>query len=86
MNNQRHKFEYEGKTIYEFQESLDSMNIYIKPPPIAFEKNRKEWLKNNPGKQPPTLEVKIHNQALSVGFKGLPPYLQHNTKGKVDTS
>ena len=62
------------------------MNIFIKPPPIVFEKYRKEFIKNNPGKQPPTIEVKIENNRVQVGLKSLPPYLNHVTKGKIDTS
>lgn len=78
---------FKGKVVYEWQESIDTVTIYIKPPPILTDKKlRAEFASKNPGVPLPTLEVKINNQRVSVGMKGNPPYIDLKTKKLVDTS
>lgn len=72
----RQQFNYEGKLIYEWDQSLEEVFIYIKAPDCLLEKNLKEIKKNlKPGEQPPKLEVFFKPDQLSVGLKCLPPYL-----------
>jgi len=69
----RLKFEHEGRTIYEWEQSLEEVNIYISPPP---------------GVKAEHLEVVIEHLRLSIGLKGNPPFIQEETGGpvKVDES
>jgi hypothetical protein len=77
----------EGKLIYEWQESIDTVTVFIRPPPILTNKAaRSEYAKNNPGVALPSLDIKIANQRLTVGMKGAPPFLDLKTKKLVDTS
>jgi len=60
----RIKFEYEGRLIYEWDQSLDECNIYIKPP---------EGVTKN------VLDISITHNHLRVGLKGSPPFIDENT-------
>lgn len=67
---------HEGRTIYEWDQSLEEVFIYIKAPDCLLENNLKEIKKNlKPGEQPPKLEVIFKPNEVSIGLKGLPPYL-----------
>jgi len=57
---QRHAFTHEGRTVYEWDQSIDEVNVYITPP---------EGL---PAK---ALSVEIKAGSISVGIKGNPPFL-----------
>jgi hypothetical protein len=64
----RLKFEYEGRTVYEWEQSLEEVNIYIEPPP---------------GVTRAMLDVKITHTHLTVGLKGAPPFIDEDTGGPV---
>lgn len=67
---------HEGRLIYEWDQSLEEVFIYIKAPDCLLEKNMKEIKKNlKPGEQPPKLEVNFKANEVSIGLKGLPPYI-----------
>ena len=57
---QRHKYTHNGRVIYEWDQTLTEVNIYITVPTGVRAKN---------------LVVNIQTQHLSVGIKGNPPYL-----------
>lgn len=62
----RYKFEYEGRTIYEWEQSLNDVLIYIPAPPgVPLSKK--------------TLEISITPNHITVGLKGAPPYLDEDT-------
>lgn len=62
----RLKFEYQGRTIYEWEQSLSEVNIYIEPPA---------------GIQSKMFEVVISHRHLKVGLKNAPPFLDEDTGG-----
>lgn len=64
----RFKFEHEGQTIYEWEQSLEEVNIYIVPPP---------GLTRN------LIDVEISHLHLRVGVKGSPPFIDEDTGGPV---
>ncbi|EFJ13817.1 hypothetical protein SELMODRAFT_92763 [Selaginella moellendorffii] len=64
----RHKFVHNGQTIYEWDQTLDEVNIYIDLP------------KQIPKK---LFSCNIQLQHVEVGIKGNPPYLNHNLGGPV---
>ncbi len=76
----RQKFEYNGQLVYEWDQTLDDVNIYIKPPRILIKKYQHEFVKSlKPGEKLPTLEVKIAPTHLTIGIKGNPPFLNVNS-------
>lgn len=64
----RFKFEYEGRTIYEWEQSLDEVNIYLEPPP---------------GVPRSAIVINIAHRHLTVGLRGAPPFLDEDTGGPV---
>jgi len=62
----RHAFVHAGRTIYEWDQSLDEVNIWIKPPP---------------GVTPNLIDILIQHSHLRVGIKGNPPFLNEDTGG-----
>jgi hypothetical protein len=69
----RRPFQHDGKTIYEWEQSLDDVNIYIKPPP---------------GIKAKMMDIRITETELRVGLKGNPPFLHERFPSLVkrDTS
>lgn len=66
----RFKFEHDGNTIYEWEQSLDEVNIYITPPR---------------GLERRMIVVEISHLHLCVGIKGSPPFIDEDTGGPVKT-
>lgn len=60
----RLKFEYDGRTIYEWEQSLQECNIYIKPPDGVTKK---------------IIDIVITYNHLKVGIKGSPPFIDEDT-------
>lgn len=60
----RHRFVHSGRTVYEWEQTLEEVTIDIPLPPGATKKD---------------LAVKVTNDHLTVGLKGLPPYLDVST-------
>eukprot|EP00884_Botryococcus_braunii_P023417 jgi/Botrbrau1/975/Bobra.114_1s0016.1 len=65
---ERHKFVCQGRSIYEWDQTLGDVNIYIELPP---------------GLRAKDLTVKISSKHLTVGIKGNDPYLDHDFGGLV---
>jgi hypothetical protein len=83
----RQPFVYNGNTVYEWEQSLEEIFIYVKAPDCILEKNREEVKKNlQPGQQAPKIEVKFTPTHLSFGLKGLPCYLDEDLMHKVKSS
>ena len=64
----RHVFRHEGRDIYEWDQSLEEVGIWIKPPPGVTSKH---------------LDITIASGHLKVGIKGNPPFLDQATGGVV---
>ena len=69
---------FEGRTVYEWEQSLEEVNIYIKPPE---------------GVKASMIECKIQKSHLRLAIKGNPPYIdvsygyywlnERNSRGKT---
>lgn len=70
--------------IYEWDQNLETVTIYIEAPPVLQPKNR-EILKKQlqPGESLPVLDIRIEPQELTVGIKGNPPFLKEKLGGQV---
>ncbi|CAN0527937.1 unnamed protein product, partial [Ectocarpus sp. 8 AP-2014] len=56
----RIKFEHEGRTVYEWEQSLEEVNLYIETPP---------------GVKADRIECKITPRHICLGLKGNPPFI-----------
>ena len=64
----RQKFQHNGQTVYEWEQSMEEVLLYVTPPP---------------GVKARDIECKIKVNHLSLGIKGNPPFLDHDTGGAV---
>ncbi|CAN0531560.1 unnamed protein product, partial [Ectocarpus sp. 12 AP-2014] len=64
----RIKFEHEGRTVYEWEQSLEEVNLYIETPP---------------GVKADRIECKITPRHICLGLKGNPPFIDEDTGGPV---
>ena len=87
MKNGRIPFYYNKQLVYEWEQNLEEVIIYIKAPECILSKN-KEIIKKNlkPGQKMPKLEVKITPPHLTVGLIDFPPYLSEDLVQKVKAS
>ena len=67
----RYIFEHEGRTIYEWEQSIDECNIYIHPPEGVTRAH---------------LDIVITNESLRVGLKEQTPFINEKTGGSVKVS
>ncbi|CAM9614243.1 unnamed protein product [Chrysoparadoxa australica] len=65
----RVKFIYEGRTVYEWEQSLQEINIYIQVPEGVTSK---------------MIDCRISSHELNLGLKGNPPFLKEQTGGAVN--
>ncbi|KAK9810591.1 hypothetical protein WJX73_002905 [Symbiochloris irregularis] len=68
---ERHKFTHQGQTVYEWDQTLTELNIYVELPPGVRGKD---------------LFVDITATHLRVGLKPNPPYLDKDFAGRVKVS
>ena len=69
------------------EQTIDEVHIYIEPPPFLLAKNKEAFKKQlQPGEKMPELEIKITATHLTVGLKGLPPFLNEDLAGLVKAS
>ncbi|XP_039123798.1 nudC domain-containing protein 2 [Dioscorea cayenensis subsp. rotundata] len=66
----RHSFVHNGQKVFEWDQTLDEVNLYIDLPPDVPSK---------------LFYGKIQAQHLEVGIKGNPPYLNHDLAAPVKT-
>jgi len=64
----RQKFQHQGRTIYEWDQTLDEINIYIKPPEGVTAK---------------LINCVIESKHISIGIKGNPPYINDDLFSSV---
>jgi hypothetical protein len=65
----RKQFKYQGQLIYEWEQTIDEVYIYVFPPP------------DMPGS---ALDVKISSSALAVGVKGNPPFISEDFPHEIN--
>eukprot|EP00828_Plagiopyla_frontata_P044083 TRINITY_DN7084_c0_g1_i1.p1 TRINITY_DN7084_c0_g1~~TRINITY_DN7084_c0_g1_i1.p1 ORF type:complete len:183 (+),score=44.25 TRINITY_DN7084_c0_g1_i1:156-704(+) len=83
----RQDFKFNGETIYQWEQDLDDIHIYITPPKFILPKYRDEIRKQlQPGEQLPLLEVKIDSQHVMVKIKGNDSfYLNNDLENKCNS-
>lgn len=64
----RFKFEHEGRTIYEWDQNLEEVNLYLLSPP---------------GVPRQVIDIVIGHKNLRIGIKGNPPFIDEATGGPV---
>jgi len=64
----RHQFFHNGQLIYEWDQELDTINIYIKPPPGVTARH---------------IQCEISPQKLVLGLKGNPPFIDQDFFSRV---
>ena len=64
----RYRFEHEGRLIYEWDQSLEEVNIYVEPPQ---------------GIPRHLYDIEISHKHLRVGLKDTPPFIDEDTWGPV---
>lgn len=64
----RYKFEHDGRTIYEWEQSLEEVNIYMQPP---------EGIPRH------LYDIEISHRHVRVGLKDAPPFIDEDTWGPV---
>jgi len=64
-------YEYQGRKIYEWEQSLEEIHVYVEVPP---------------GVRAKMLDVKITATQLSIGLKGNPPFIGEPFAGTVNSS
>lgn len=73
--------------IYEWEQTLDEVHIYIQPPKFLLPKHKEEFRKQlAPGEKLPELEIKITSTHLRIGLKGTPPFLDEDLGGQAKAS
>ena len=80
-------FYYGKQKVYEWEQNLEEIIIYIEAPEYVLPKNReiiKRQLK--PGQQMPKLDIKITPTHLTVGIKDLRPYLSEDFSQNIKAS
>ena len=75
----RQQFTHEGRVIYEWDQTIDEVNIYVLLPDFLMPKNKKSvQAQLQPGQSMPSLDVVIKPKHLQVGIKGNPPFLDED--------
>lgn len=65
----RKKFQHQGQTIYEWEQDLEEINVYIRPPPGVTKAH---------------LSIVMTCARLSVGIKGNPPFIDQEWCALID--
>ena len=67
---ERHAFRHEGRVVYEWDQTLEEVNMYVEVPPGVTAK---------------VLAVRIDTDEVAIGIRGNPPYLEHRLTERVKT-
>uniref|UniRef100_A0A0G4FK65 CS domain-containing protein n=1 Tax=Chromera velia CCMP2878 TaxID=1169474 RepID=A0A0G4FK65_9ALVE len=67
----RQAFMYDQRVIYEWEQSIDEVHVYIKPPEGVTKHH---------------LDIKLEPRKVSVGLKGNPPFLSEELSSLADSS
>jgi hypothetical protein len=80
----RQQFKYNGQVVYEWEQDLNEVILYFKPPEWALPKNLREMRKNlQPGQVLPELFVEIERDRIKVGVRPNPPFMDEELWGLV---
>merc|ERR1711935_350256 len=82
----RQQFKHQNQLVYEWEQDLNEINIYITPPDFLLPKNKDIILKNlKPGQKMPKFDIKIKNNHVSIAVDGNPPYINEALFKHIDT-
>eukprot|EP00919_Chromeraceae_sp_WS-2016_P057998 GHVR01137564.1.p1 GENE.GHVR01137564.1~~GHVR01137564.1.p1 ORF type:complete len:166 (+),score=36.97 GHVR01137564.1:65-562(+) len=56
----RQKFTYQGRTVYEWEQTIDEIHIYIQPPPNVYKEH---------------FDIDITSKKVKIGLKNNPPFI-----------
>lgn len=74
--NKRQAFYHNNNLVYEWDQTIDEVNIYIKPPKYVLKKYEDEVRKNlKPGQKMPKLEIKIDSKHVKISITDQQPYI-----------
>eukprot|EP00347_Sterkiella_histriomuscorum_P008742 403343926 len=83
----RQEYKFQDRVIYEWEQTLDEVHIYIQPPRFLIPKYKDEFKKQlQPGEKLPELEVKFTANHIAVGIKGNPPFMNEDLGGQIKSS
>ena len=76
MDGVRLAYKHNGQTIYEWEQSLEDVNVYLQPPPYTLPKylaqNKKTYGENFVTAK---FEISIKADCLAIGVKGQKPFI-----------
>lgn len=80
----RQQYCYNDNPVYEWEQTLEDVFVYIKTPECLLDKFKDEIKKSlKPGQQLPKLEVVFTPKHLTVSLKGFPAYLDEDTAHNI---
>lgn len=83
----RQPYYYKDQLVYEWEQTLEEVFVFIKAPECIQEKHKEEVRKNlKPGQAMPKLEIKFTTSHLAVGLKGFPAYIDEDLTKKIKAS
>lgn len=83
----RQKFIFNGQEVYEWEQNLEEVHVYMKPPKIVFKKYQDELRKSlKPGEKFPELDIKIESTHIRIGLKGTRPFIDEDLEKKISGS
>ena len=83
----RQQFKHGDRVVYEWDQNIEEVNIYIDPPKFLLAKHKAEFQKQlQPGEKLPELEIKITSTHIKIGLKGTPPFLDEDLGASVKAS
>ena len=81
----RHQFKHQDRVVYEWDQTLEEINIYIAPPDFMLKKNREQVMAQlGPGQKMPSFDIKIKPKHLTIGILGNPPFIDENLGGIIE--
>jgi hypothetical protein len=87
MTSSRIPFVFDNKKVYEWEQNLEDIIIYIETPPILLPENRNIIEKNlKPGEKFPKLNIKFQSKRLTIGIDGNSPYIDEELYSNVKDS
>lgn len=80
----RQQFKAGDQVVYEWEQTLEEVIMYFKPPQWSLPKYQKELKKNlQPGQVLPSIFVNIERDHIEVGVRPNPPFLNEELGGLV---
>lgn len=80
----RQQFKHGDQVIYEWEQNLTEVILYLQPPQWAIPRHQVQLKKTlQPGQQLPSLFVKVERDSIEIGITPNPPFLAEELGGPV---